>query len=58
MIFAGRADEEMELTVLVAVGVQLLLLINQLRSRPGKTKMFLTVLIVSIGFLASISARL
>ena len=48
----------MDSTMLVALGVQLLLLINQLRSRPGKTKMFLTVLIVSIGFLASISARL
>ena len=58
MIFAGRADEEMDTTMLVALGVQLLLLINQLRSRPGKTKMFLTVLIVSIGFLTSISARL
>lgn len=44
--------------MLVALGVQLVLLILQLRSRPGKARMFLTVLVVLMGFLSSISARL
>ena len=42
----------------VALVVQLVLLILQLRSRSGKARMFLTVLVVLVGFFISISARL
>ena len=48
----------MELIMVGASAVQLVVLILQLRSRPGKVRMLLTMLVVLVGFLISISARL